>query len=92
MEARYLIKLSLIIDKMGIKDDLVNIETKTNEEVGKELIGILIANLHKAENEIYEFIAQYKEITVEEAQRANIIEILKEILKIDGLQDFLSQM
>ena len=51
METRVLIKLSLIIDKMGIKNDLVNIEGKSNEEVGKELIGILIANLHKAEEE-----------------------------------------
>ena len=73
METRVLIKLSLIIDKMGIKNDLVNIEGKSNEEVGKELIGILIANLHKAENEIYDFIAMYKGITAEEAQTANII-------------------
>lgn len=90
METRILIKLSLIIDKMGIKNDLVNIESKSNEEVGKELIGILIANLHKAENEIYEFIAMYKDITPEEAQTANVIEILKEVLKIDGIKDFLS--
>lgn len=90
METRVLIKLSLIIDKMGIKNDLINIEADTNEVVGKKLIATLIANLHKAENEIYDFIAMYKEITVEEAQKVNVIEVLKEVLKIDGIQDFLA--
>lgn len=90
METRVLIKLSLIIDKMGIKNDLINIEADTNEVVGKKLIATLITNLYKAENEIYDFIAMYKEITVEEAQKVNVIEVLKEVLKIDGIQDFLS--
>ena len=56
MKTKVLIKLSLIIDKMGIAKDIKNIDKETNEEVGKELITLLITNLHKAENEIYEFI------------------------------------
>lgn len=90
METRILIKLSLIIDKMGIKNDLINIEADSNEVVGKKLLGTIIANLHKAENEIYDFVAMYKEVTQEEAKTMNVIEILKEILRIDGIQDFLS--
>lgn len=89
MKTKVLIKLSLIIDKMGIAKDIKNIEKETNEEVGKELITLLITNLHKAENEIYEFIADYKKITKEEAEEVDVIPIFKELLKIEGMKDFL---
>jgi len=89
MKTKVLIKLSLIIDKMGIAKDIKNIDKPTDEEVGKELITLLITNLHKAENEIYEFIAYYKGITKEEAEEVDVIPVLKEILKIDGMKDFL---
>lgn len=89
MKTKVLIKLSLIIDKMGIAKDIKNIDKPTDEEVGKELITLLITNLHKAENEIYEFIAYYKEITKEEAEEVDVIPVLKQILKIDGMKDFL---
>lgn len=89
MKTKLLIKLSLIIDKMGIAKDIKNIEKETNEEVGKELITLLITNLHKAENEVYEFIADYKKITKEEAEETDVIPILKELLNIEGMKDFL---
>lgn len=89
MKTKVLIKLSLIIDKMGIAKDIKNIDKETNEEVGKELITLLITNLHKAEKEIYEFIADYKKITKEEAEEVDVIPIFKELLNIDGMKDFL---
>lgn len=89
MKTKVLIKLSLIIDKMGIAKDIKNIDKETNEEVGKELITLLITNLHKAEKEIYEFIADYKKITKEEAEEVDVIPIFKELLKIEGMKDFL---
>ena len=89
MKTKILIKLSLIIDKMGIADDIKKIDKPTNEEVGKELIMLLITNLHKAENEIYEFIASYKEITKEEAENIDVVPLFKEILNIEGMKDFL---
>lgn len=89
MKTKVLIKLSLIIDKMGIAKDIKNIDKETNEEVGKELITLLITNLHKAENEIYEFIADYKKITKEEAEEVDVIPVFKELLKIEGMKDFL---
>ena len=89
MKTKILIKLSLIIDKMGIADDIKKIDKPTNEEVGKELIMLLITNLHKAENEIYEFVAMYKGITKEEAEELDVIPVLKEILNIEGMKDFL---
>lgn len=90
MSTEILMKLSMIIDKMEIKDELVNLYGKTDEEVGKQLISLLICRLYKAENEIYSFIATYKNISEEEAKKANIVEIIKEVIKIDGIKDFLS--
>ena len=90
MSTEQLIALSLIIDKMQIKDEIVNLDGKTNEEVGKQLIALFICNLHKAADDIYSFIANYKKITVEDAKKANIIEILKEILNTAGVKDFLA--
>ena len=89
MKTKILIKLSLIIDKMGIADDIKNIDKPTNEEVGKELIMLLITNLHKAENEIYDFISVFKGITKKEAEELDVIPIFKEILNIEGMKDFL---
>lgn len=89
MKTKVLIKLSLIIDKMGIANELKNIDKPTEEEVGKELITLFITNLHKAEKEIYQFIADYKKITVEEAEDIDIIPVFKELLKIEGMKDFL---
>jgi len=89
MKTKILIKLSLIIDKMGIADDIKNIDKPTNEEVGKELIMLLITNLHKAENEIYDFISVFKGITKKEAEELDVIPVFKEILNIEGMKDFL---
>lgn len=96
LSTEMIMSLSAIIDKMDIKDELKNIvvetgdEEKDKEEVGKQLIVLLITKLHKAKDEIYEFISQYKGITIEEAKRANAIDIIKEVLAIDGTTDFLS--
>lgn len=89
MKTKMLIKLSLIIDKMGIAKEIKEIDKPTDEEVGKELIMLLITNLHKAEEEIYNFIADYKGITKEEAEELDIIPVLKELLNIEGMKDFL---
>lgn len=90
MNTQSLIKLSAIIDKMGISKELVSIDKATNEEVGKEIIALVISNLYKAENEVYEFIANFKGITVEEAKLLNIIDLLKELTSTEGIKDFLS--
>ncbi len=91
-----LVLLSTCIDKMDIKDELRALDVNTGdkqkdiEEVGNELIILLITKLHKAKDEIYEFIANYKEISIEEAKKENIVPILQEILGINGVTDFLS--
>lgn len=91
-----LMNLSAIIDKMEIGQDLKNMvvetgdEEKDKEEIGKQLIVLLITKLHKAKNEVYEFISEYKEISIEEAKKVNAIEVIKEVLAVDGTTDFLS--
>lgn len=89
MKTKILIKLSLIIDKMGIAKEIKEIDKPTDEEVGKELIMLLLTNLHKAEEEIYKFIAEYKGITKEEAEEIDVISVFKELLNIEGMKDFL---
>lgn len=90
MNAQLLIKISLIIDKMGIANDIMSIDKSSNEEVGKALIALIISKMYKAENEVYEVIAEYKNITVEEAKKAEIMPILKDLLKLKEVKDFLS--
>lgn len=89
MKTKTLIKLSLILDKMEIAEAIKNIDKPTNEEVEKELIMLLITNLHKAENEVYEFIAYYKDVTKEEAEDVDVISVFTELLHIEGMKDFL---
>lgn len=52
--------LSEIISKMGISEELKNINRDTTEEVGTELIILLTTNLYKADNLVYKFIANHK--------------------------------
>lgn len=91
MNTKVLIKLSLIISKMGIAQDLMNIEASSNEELGKVLIALVLSNIYKAENEVYEMIAEYKKITIDEAKEANIIEIIKELTNSEYFKSFLPQ-
>lgn len=97
LSTEMIMSLSACIDKMEIAEDLKKLEINTgneladNEELGKELIVLLISRLYKAKDEVYEMIANYKEISVEEAKKANVIPIIQEILGIQGVTDFLSQ-
>lgn len=90
------IKLSAIIDKMEIQlkvtetDEKGNRIRKTQEEVGAELITQMIRKAHKAENEIYAFIAEVKSITVKEAENINLKEFFQEIFNKEVFDFFKS--
>jgi hypothetical protein len=88
METQVFIKLSAMIDKMGI--DLSTIQGKTNEETGLKMISIIIKNIYKAEQELYELIALKNKIETEEAKKINVIAFIKELMKVDGMADFLA--
>ncbi len=88
--------MSAIVDKMEIGQELKQMEVNTGdekkdrEELGKQLIVLIISKLYKAKEEVYELISLYKGIPVEEAKKAQIIPIIKELFGIDGAVDFLS--
>ena len=92
---KILSKISLIINKMGISSLIMNLnidsgnDLKDKEELGKQLIALIIDNLYKAEDEIIELISNLKGITKEEAEETDIIPIIKELFSNDKLKDFL---
>lgn len=93
--AEQAITISMIIDKMEIKNDLASMEINTGneksdkEELGKQLIALIISKLYKAKDEIFEFIANYKGISIEEAKKVEIIGFLKELFGMNEVVDFL---
>ncbi len=96
LNTEMIMHLSACIDKMEIGQELKKMEVNTgdskkdNEELSKQLLILIISKIYKAKDEIYEMIADYKGITVEEAKKVEIIPIIQEILGIEGIQDFLS--
>lgn len=100
-----LMALSEMVDAMGISKEMTKIEGKTNEEVGKELIGLFFTKLYKAKKQYYNFIIEFKEINIEDknlteeeiynkkieiAANMDVIELFKELFQIEGISDFLS--
>lgn len=62
LSTKALLDLSAIIDKMNIKDQLFAVDKKTNKEVAEEIFKLLVANIHNAEDEILNFIIDYKKL------------------------------
>lgn len=95
LSTEVLMTLSACIDKMEIREELKNLEIDTgndekdNEELGKQLIILIISKIYKAKDEVFELVSLYKGISIEEAKKAEIIPIIKEILGIDGVTNFL---
>ena len=81
----------MIIDKIGIKEQLTQIDKKTKEEIGTEVIALIVCNLHKAENEVYEFVASYFKCTIEEAEDKNVVELFEGLKEVKGIKDFLAR-
>ena len=62
LSTKALLDLSAIIDKMDIKDQLFAVDKKTNKEVAEEIFKLLVANIHNAEDEVINFIIDYKKL------------------------------
>lgn len=90
-------KMSKILKKMGLKKEIdVNDEKtkkeKTQKQVGAELVVSIFENLHLAETEVNEFLAELTGYSAEEFSELSIvktIEIIKEFKSISGLASFL---
>ena len=85
MNIRQSMKLSAIVDKMGIR---ITDAKGSQEEIGADLMIQVVSKAYKAEMEIYNFISEIKKITVDEAQEIDIVEFIKEIGNISGIKDF----
>lgn len=90
-----IMSLSEIIDKMGIANELKQLEVTTGDEkkdlekLGQEVIILIFTKLYKVKEEVYDLISKYRNISIEEAKQEDAIGIFKEILNIDGVRDFL---
>lgn len=88
-------KMSLIINKMGISSLIMQLnidsgdDKKDREELGKQLVALVIDNLYKAEEETIELISILKGISKEEAEEVDIIPLIKELINYDKFKDFL---
>ncbi len=85
MNIKQSIKLSAIIDKMGIK---ITNPKASKEEVGADLMIQIVSKAYKAEKEVYSFIADFKKISVKEAEDVDIIDFIKEVKEVSGLGSF----
>jgi hypothetical protein len=86
MTIRQGLKLSGIIDKLGLK---IENPKGSKEEVGSDLILQIVAKAHRAEKEIISFVAVEKKISEEAAADVDLIEFAKEMAKDSGIMGFI---
>jgi len=82
-------KLSGIIDKMGLK---ITNPKAGQEEVGADLIIQAVSKIYKAEKEVYGFIADLKKISIKEAEEVDLVEFIKDLKEVSGLQSFFTSL
>ena len=79
------IKLSAIIDKLDLK---ITDPKASADKVGADLMMQIISKAHKAEQEIYAFVAETKGITPQEAENVDLVQSIKEMASDTGVVNF----
>lgn len=79
------LKLSAIIDKLDLK---ITDPKADAEKIGSDLLMQIVAKAHKAEQEIYAFVAETKGITPQEAEKVDLVQFIKEIASDTGVMNF----
>jgi len=79
------LKLSAIIDKLDLK---ITDPKASQEQIGADLMIQIISKAHKAEKEIYAFVAEIKGITQQEAENVDLVQFIKEIAADAGVINF----
>ena len=79
------IKLSAIIDKLALK---ITDPKAGPEQVGADLMMQIVTKAHRAEQEIYGFIADVKKIDTQEAQEADLVDFIQGMLSDTGAMSF----
>lgn len=85
--------MSKILKKMNLKVDLVDAEgkAKNQQQIGADFILSIFENIHTAEKEINDFLANLSGMTPQEFSELPIektIEIFDEFKKLPGLSNF----
>ena len=78
-------KLSAIIDKMDIK---INDPKASQEQIGADLIMQIVRKAYKAESEVYSFISETKGISVQDAQKTDLVAFIKETMSDPSVASF----
>lgn len=79
------LKLSAIIDKLELK---ITDPKGTQDQIGADLMMQIVCKAHKAEQEIYAFVADTKGISVKDAEKVDLIQFIKEIVSDAGVVNF----
>lgn len=87
------IKLAVIVDKMGLKVSQLQVSDTGNAKKDQEAVGLLlidsmIKGASKAGQDIIEFIAAYKGVSIEEAANLDFVTTIKEIFADAGVASF----
>jgi Mor family transcriptional regulator len=100
LELQDVFKLSEIIDVMGIEIDLKDLmdkvkkDGKVTERVGGQIALLFVKKLHKAEKQVYKFIADLTGETIEEVKKyrpKKLIDLFVELLNDEDFADFFQQ-
>lgn len=96
MKPELIFKLSAIVDKMQIADEIFKLdistgdEEKDKKELGTKIVTTFLTKIYKAKEEVYDLICYNKSCSREEAESCDIIEEIKNILAVPGIKDFLA--
>ena len=80
---KMVVLISAIVDKMGI--EVSDLKGKNKTEIGEKLLTVIAKRLYKVEDEFYQLIAAFKKISIAEAQEADFVAIIQEIVADAGI-------
>lgn len=69
------------------KKEIDNIKNK----IGMKIMMKLGTKIHEVRNELIKFVAVYKDITEEEAEKINMIDVIKELMEDEDFTSFLKR-
>ena len=98
IKTKHLFKLSAIVDKAGLDEELKILLGKekkklSNQELGEKIIMAIVKKMHRAEKETVDLLASVTGKTkkeIEDLPVKELIELFNAILSEDGVLDFLS--
>ena len=97
IKTKHLFKLSAMVDKMDLDEELKVLLGKekkkmSNQELGEKMLMAVVKKLHRAEKETVDLLASVTGKTkaqIENLPLGELIDLFKEILAEDGVLDFL---